>query len=387
MSPRTANSRVSALSPALRHSRIVVKASTNVLTRKSPRLDDEAMRSIVGQIADVAAMGAQVALVTSGAIAAGREAAPAIADGKGVAVSQMLAAVGQSRLMRNYQELFAERGFTVAQALLTGHDVDSRVRYLNVRNTLNGLLEQRIVPIINENDVVDTAEITGQRFGDNDSLSAIVANVIEADLLVMLMDTGGLYTADPNRDPSASLIPRVDRIDDAVMGLAEEHRSGVTRGGMLSKLESTKRATAVGVTVVFVPGDDPSAIIRAACGDPVGTLFPAAVSSLEARKRWLRSGMNRKGAALVIDDGARKALVERDRSLLPAGVREIRGDFNRGDVVEVLAESGVCLAYGVANYDAPDMRAIAGARSARFMDLLGHHHGDEAVHRNNLVLV
>ncbi len=387
MALRTANSGVSSLSASLRYSRIVVKASTNVLTRKSPRLNHDAMRSLADQVSKAMSLGAQVALVTSGAIAAGREAAPTVATGKGVAVSQMLAAIGQSRLMHIYQELFAERGVTVAQALLTGHDVDSRTRYLNIRNTLNGLLERRILPIINENDVVDTAEISGQRFGDNDSLSAIVANVIEADLLVMLMDAGGLYTADPNRDASASLIERVDWIDDSIMGLAEEHRGGVTRGGMTSKLEATRRATAVGVTVVFAAGDDPRAVLRAASGEPVGTLFPAPVSSIEARKRWLRSGMNRKGAALIVDDGARKALVERDRSLLPAGVREVRGDFTRGDVVEVLAPNGDCLAYGIANYDAWAMRVIAGARSDRFMDLLGHHHGDEAVHRNNLVLL
>ncbi len=387
MSSPTANPRTSALAPALHYSRIVVKASTNVLTRKSPRLDHNALRSIVDQIASVKAMGAHIALVTSGAIAAGREAAPSIASGRGVAFSQMLAAIGQSRLMHSYSSLFSQHGLTVAQALLTAHDVDSRVRYLNVRNTLNGLLEHGVIPIINENDVVDTAEITGHRFGDNDSLSAIVANVLEADLLVMLMDPGGLYTADPNRDPEASLIQRVDNIDDSIIALAEERRDGPTRGGMLSKLQATSRATALGVAVVFASGDDPNAIHRAASGDPAGTLFPPAVSSLEARKRWLRSGLNRKGAALVVDNGARKALLEMERSLLPAGVSHIKGDFARGDIVEILDNNGASLAYGVANYDARQMRIIAGARSDRIMNLIGQHHGDEAVHRNNLALV
>ena len=386
MSLRTANPGASNRDQLLRYKRIVVKASTNVLTRKNSRLDRGAMESLVAQIAEVMEMGAQVALVTSGAIAAGREAAPGV-DGKGVAVSQMLAAIGQSRLMHAYQELFAERGITVAQALLSGGDVDRRVGYLNVRNTLTGLLERGIVPIVNENDVVDTTEINDQRFGDNDTLSAIVANVVEADLLVMVMDTGGLYTADPNRDASAKLIERVESIDDSVMALAEEHRSNLTRGGMVSKLEATKRATAIGVTVVFAGGDDATAVRRAACGEPVGTLFPTAVSQLEGRKRWLRSGMTRKGAALVVDDGARRALVENERSLLPAGVREVRGAFVRGDVVEVLSEAGARLAYGIANYDAWEMRVIAGARSDRIMEMLGHHHGDEAVHRNNLAVV
>ncbi len=386
MSLRTAKPGVSNRDQSLRYKRIVVKASTNVLTRKSSSLDRGAMESLVAQVAEVMGMGAQVVLVTSGAIAAGREAAPGVA-GKGIAVSQMLAAIGQSRLMHAYQELFAERGITVAQALLSGGDVDRRVGYLNVRNTLTGLLERGIVPIVNENDVVDTTEISDQRFGDNDTLSAIVANVVEADLLVMVMDTGGLYTADPNRDASAKLIERVESIDDSVMALAEEHRSNLTRGGMVSKLEATKRATAVGVTVVFAGGDDATAVRRAACDEPVGTLFPTAVSSLEGRKRWLRSGMTRKGAALVVDDGARRALVENERSLLPAGVREVRGAFVRGDVVEVLSEAGARLAYGIANYDAWEMRVIAGARSDRIMEMLGHHHGDEAVHRNNLAVV
>lgn len=371
----------------LRYQRIVVKAGTNVLTRKSPRLSRPVMESLAAQIAEVMGMGAQVALVTSGAIAAGREAAPEIEEGESVAVSQMLAAVGQSRLMHAYQELFARRGITVAQALLSGSDVDGRVGYLNIRNTLSGLLDHRIVPIVNENDVVDTAEITDLRFGDNDTLSAAVANIIGADLLLVLTDTGGLFKADPNRDASAELVPRVEEIDASVMALAERHRGGASRGGMASKLAAARRATAVGVTVVFGPGNDAGVVRRAACGEEVGTLFPPSVSWLESRKRWLLSGLTKKGAALVVDEGARRALVEQERSLLPAGVREVRGDFARGDVVEVVSERGELLACGIANYGAPDCRRIAGARSDRFMEMLGHHYGDEAVHRNNLVVL
>ena len=247
--------------------------------------------------------------------------------GKGVAVSQMLAAIGQSRLMHAYQELFAERGVTVAQALLSGGDVDRRVGYLNVRNTLTGLLERGIVPIINENDVVDTTEINDQRFRRQRHAVGYRRKRRRGGPAGDGDGHGGLYSADPNRDASAKLIERVESIDDSVMALAEEHRSSVTRGGMVSKLEATKRATAVGVTVVFAGGDDTTAVRRAACGEPVGTLFPTAVSSLEGRKRWLRSGMTRKGTALIVDDGARKALVENERSLLPAGVREVRGEF------------------------------------------------------------
>ena len=373
--------------PTVRYRRIVVKAGTNVLTRKSPHLSRPVMESLALQIAEVAGMGAQVALVTSGAIAAGREAAPEIEAGRSVAASQMLAAVGQSRLMHAYQELFARCGITVAQALLSGSDVDDRVGYLNIRNTLSGLLDRGIVPIVNENDVVDTSEITHQRFGDNDTLSAMVANLIDADLLLVLTDTGGLFTADPNRDASAELVPRVDEIDAAVMALAERHRGGASRGGMASKLAAARRATAVGVTVVFGPGNALNVVRRAACGEAVGTLFPPTVPSIESRKRWLLSGMTKRGAALVVDGGARRALLGQERSLLPAGVREVRGEFARGDVVEVVSEEGERLAYGIANYAAPDLRSIAGTRSDRFMERLGHHYGDEAVHRNNLVVL
>ena len=252
-----------------------------------PNLDPETMRALVAEIADVSKQGAQVILVTSGAIAAGREAAPSVADGKGVAVSQMLAAIGQGRLMHAYQELFSNHRITVAQALITRKDVEDRIGYLNVRNTLEGLISKDIVPIVNENDVVDTAEINELRFGDNDTLSALVANIVDADLLLMLTDTGGLFTADPNRDPSSHLIPRVDVIDASVMALAKEHRDRATRGGMSSKLVAAKRATDAGVTVVFSPGVEAGVVMRAVHGDPVGTLFPTArnIHSWQFRER------------------------------------------------------------------------------------------------------
>ena len=370
----------------LRYQRIVVKAGTNVLTRLSSNLDRSVMASITNQLADVVALGAQAVLVTSGAIAAGREAAPQIASGKGIAASQMLAAIGQSRLMNAYQELLGERGLIAAQALLTARDMDERARYLNIRNTLRGLLDRGIVPIVNENDVVDTAEIDGAHFGDNDTLSAIVANVVDADLLLILTDTGGLFTADPKSDPSAALIPEVTHIDESVMALAGEHH-GAGRGGMASKLEAARYASALGITVVFGPGNAPDAVMRAARGEPIGTAFPPSAPRVESRKRWLLSGMTKNGGALVIDDGAQRALVDGERSLLPAGVRTVRGRFVRGDVVEVVAESGKRLAYGLANYDSSELRKIAGVRSDRIGDLLGHHHGDEAIHRNNLVMV
>ena len=373
--------------PKLAYRRIVVKAGTNVLTQGGPGLDGAMMASLVSQVVAVRRLGAQVLLVTSGAIAAGREALGEPRATTGVALAQMLAAVGQSRLMHAYQELFSHDDVVVAQTLLTRRDVDDRVGYLNVRNTLERLIDAGVVPIVNENDVVDTAEIGQERFGDNDTLSALVANLVDADLLVMLTDTGGLYTADPNRDPKATLIPRVESVDDSVMELAEVHRSASTRGGMASKLAAAKQATAAGITVVIAPGGEPDVVQRVACGEPLGTLFPTGTTKVESRKRWLLSGMADSGGVLVADDGAVRAVRAQERSLLPAGVRGVRGAFRRGDVISVESTSGQRIAYGIANYDADDLRAIQQAKSDQIMDLIGHHYGDEAIHRNNMVVL
>lgn len=370
---------------------VVVKAGTNVLTAKSARLNRAMMASLVAQVAQLRGLGAEVVLVTSGAIAAGREAVGTPADAKGVGVSQMLAAVGQSRLMHAYQELFSKHDLVVAQALLTRQDVERRVGYLNVRETLQRLLENGVVPIVNENDVVDTAELSqdgnGQgRFGDNDTLSALVANLVDADLLLLLTDTGGLYTADPNREPNAELIPRVERIDASIMGLAEKHRSTSTRGGMASKLLAAQRATGVGATTVIAPGHEPDVVTRVACGEEIGTLFPTRVSAVESRKRWLRSGSAESGGVLEVDAGAARAVRSEERSLLPAGVRGVRGSFNRGDVIAV-ESNGELIAYGQANYGADELRKLCGARSSRIVELLGYAYGDEAIHRNNMAVL
>jgi glutamate 5-kinase len=370
---------------------VVVKAGTNVLTANSARLNRAMMASLVAQVAQLRGLGAEVVLVTSGAIAAGREVVGTPADAKGVGVSQMLAAVGQSRLMHAYQELFSKHDVVVAQALLTRQDVERRVGYLNVRETLQRLLENGVVPIVNENDVVDTAELSqdgnGQgRFGDNDTLSALVANLVDADLLLLLTDTGGLYTADPNREPNAELIPRVEHIDASIMGLAEEHRSTSTRGGMASKLLAAQRATGVGATTIIAPGHEPDVVTRVACGEEIGTLFPTGVSAVESRKRWLRSGSAESGGVLEVDAGAARAVRSEERSLLPAGVRGVRGSFNRGDVIAVESD-GELIAYGQANYGADELRKLCGARSSRIVELLGYAYGDEAIHRNNMAVL
>jgi glutamate 5-kinase len=372
---------------SLAYKRVVIKAGTNVLSSDGSRLDREAMARLVGELADAQRSGAQVVLVTSGAIAAGREAMAKSVGGRGVGVEQMLAAVGQIRLMHAYQEMFAENDVIVAQALLTHADVEGRRGYLNVRNTLNLLLANGVVPIVNENDVVETEEINEVRFGDNDTLSALVANIVDADLLLLLSDVGGLYTTDPNRDPSAELIARVEQVDAKTLGVAEEHRSQTSRGGMQSKLLAAGRAAATGVDVVIARGHEPGVVARAVNGEAVGTLFPATATRMESRKRWLLSGTAESGGVLVVDDGAVAAMRRQTGSLLPAGVRDVRGTFVRGDVVAVTDASGERIAVGVVNYDADDLRTIKGAKSADIAGLLGQTYGAEAIHRNNMAVL
>ena len=374
-----------------RYRRVVVKAGTSVLTGGSngDQLDLGVMADLAGQISELRqSMSMEILLVSSGAIAAGREALGkdgTSPQGRNILNRQMLAALGQGRLMHQYQQLFAEHQVQVAQTLLTINDLSDRQSYLNVRNTLLGLLELGVVPILNENDVVAVDEI-GEVFGDNDRLSALVATLVDADLLLLLTDTGGLYTADPNREPNAELIPRVERIDASIMGLAEKHRSTSTRGGMASKLLAAQRATGVGATTVIAPGHEPDVVTRVACGEEIGTLFPTRVSAVESRKRWLRSGSAESGGVLEVDAGAARAVRSEERSLLPAGVRGVRGSFNRGDVIAV-ESNGELIAYGQANYGADELRKLCGARSSRIVELLGYAYGDEAIHRNNMAVL
>src|SRR3990170_7592497 len=298
---------------------------------------------------------------------------------------QMLAAVGQSDLMQAYQELFAWHDITVAQTLLTRRDLADRQGYLNARNTLLGLLELGVVPIINENDVVAVEEIEGARIGDNDNLSALVANVVDADLLLLLTDQAGLCPAAPRRDAGARLVPRVDQIDAEIERLAGDTR-GRGVGGMVTKLQAAKLALAGGADVVIADGREPDVLVRLTGGEGIGTLFPTNVDRMESRKRWMVAGLSLKGS-IAVDAGASKALCEQRRSLLPAGVREVSGSFQRGDAVAITDGDGQRIACGIANYSAEEILRIRGVRSDRIETVLGHHYGGEVVHRDNLVVL
>jgi len=369
----------------LRYRRIVAKVGTNVLTAGTDRLDLEVMAALVGQVARLHKEGAAVLVVTSGAIAAGRHRLGVSRDRKGMPFRQMLAAVGQSDLMQAYQELFASHEITVAQTLLTRRDLADRQGYLNARNTLLGLLELGVAPIINENDVVAVDEIEGAKIGDNDNLSALVANLVDADLLVLLTDQAGLYTADPRRDAKARLIPRVERIDAETERLAGD-TMGRGVGGMVTKLQAARLAIAGGTDVVIADGREREVLIRLARGEELGTFFPSRVDRMESRKRWMLAGLSLKGS-IAVDAGASRALREQGRSLLPAGVRDVEGDFQRGDAVAITDGDGQRIAYGIANYSAQEILHIRGLRSERIEEVLGHHYGGEVVHRDNLVLL
>ncbi len=377
------------LQQGLSYRRVVIKAGTSILTVPPDHrsLNLELLADLVRQICDLRETGTDTLLVTSGAIAAGRE---ALGFGQNdpprdIPTRQVMAAVGQSRLMHRYQELFASRGVVVAQTLLTTNDLADRQGYLNVANTLQGLLDLGVVPILNENDVVAVDEI-GEVFGDNDRLSALVANLVDADLLVILTDTEGLYTADPAVDPTAQLINEVDKVDAAVESLAGRSRNPWARGGMPTKLEAARLVTASGISMVMCHGKAKDAVLRATRGNAIGTLFRPGAGKLEARKRWMLSASYRRGE-IVVDAGALHAIREQNRSLLPVGIIGVRGKFQRGDIVFITGGEGGRIACGIANYGSEAIARIRGARSNHIQDALGYHYGEEVVHRNNLVLL
>ena len=368
--------------------RIVAKFGTNLLTAGSADLDTRVIADLVGQTVRLMDEGRELVIVTSGAIAAGRERLSGGQRRRDIPFRQALAAIGQPRLMRAYDNLFDRRGRIVAQTLLSRRDLSDRVGYLNARNSLLGLLEMGIVPIVNENDVVAIDEIAGARIGDNDTLSALVANLIDADLLAMLTDTGGLHTADPRTHKDATLIPRVERISKEIELIAGgASREGPGTGGMITKLQAARLATGGGSDVFIASGHERNALYRLATGEHVGTMLPARRSRLESRKRWMLSGLGTHGS-IIVDVGAAKALVERKTSLLPAGVRAVEGPFKRGDAVNIcLPDGGHPIACGITNYDDHDVATIQGMRSDRIADALGYQFGSEVVHRNNLVLL
>jgi len=375
-----------AKSSGLPYHRIVVKLGTSLLTGGSDRLDEKIMTGLVAQIARLHEQGVEPIIVSSGAIASGRHRLGLARKIRGIPLKQVLASVGQGRLMNVYDELFSRHNITVAQALLTREDLADRAGYLNTRNTLMALLELRVVCIVNENDVVSTDEIHEDKFGDNDNLSAMVANLVDADLLMILTDIGGLYTADPHRDSEAHLISQVTRIDSNIERLGAINANSLGTGGMITKIEAARLATTSGVDVVIADGREKDVILRLASGESIGTHFLPTTSKLESRKRWMLSGLSTRGK-LVIDAGAAQALRKQNRSLLSAGINRVEGRFERGEIVDIYDTEGTHLGCGITNYSSSDVNIIKGAQSNRFASLISSDYGPEVVHRNNLALL
>ncbi len=365
------------------YQRIVIKLGTSVLTGGARHLNQPHMVELARQFATLHQQGQDVLLCTSGAIAAGRARLGFPKLPNTIANKQMLAAVGQSRLMLLWERFFEIYGIHVGQILLTRADTESRRRFLNAQDTIQTLLEQRIIPIINENDAVATEEI---KMGDNDNLSALAAILSEADLLLLLTDQPGLFTADPRTDPDAHLIPEVHTIDETLRRLAGGSVSGLGVGGMATKLHAADVARRAGADVMIAAGQAPDVILRAVNGEAIGTRFPALETPLESRKRWIFAGPKPTGR-VIVDDGAARALQQNGRSLLPAGITAVRGTFARGDAISILGPDEAELARGIARYASNDLDQIAGVHSDKIAARLGYAYGPVAVHRNDMILL
>ena len=364
--------------------RIVIKIGTSTLTGGSKNLSAPRLVDLARQLSTLQSENTQVVLVSSGAIAAGREELGFPSLPKQLPAKQMLAAVGQPRLMAMYEKYFSIYGVHVAQVLLTRADLASRYGYLNARDTLDALLDQGIIPIINENDTVATDEI---RFGDNDTLSAQVANMLEADLLVLLTDQEGLFTADPRIDSSAQLIREVgpEPFSADLWQAVGGSTTGLGTGGMVTKLQAADLARHGGTAVIIARGAVENVILRLAHGESIGTHLTSVINKLEGRKRRILSGSRTK-AEIVIDTGAVEAL-SRGGSLLPAGLLRVNGSFERGDAVRVVSQDKKAVAIGLTNYSSADLQKICGRKSAEIESELGYSFGDEAMHRDHMALL
>lgn len=362
--------------------RIVIKLGTSVLTNGGLKLDRARMIDLARQIALLMSSGVEVIIVSSGAIAAGRDHLQHPELPSTIASKQLLAAVGQSRLMNVWESLFDIYNIKVGQILLTRADIQDRQRFLNARDTINALLSQNIIPIINENDAVATAEI---KVGDNDNLSALVAMLAEAEMLALLTDQRGLFTSDPRSNPEAKLIEEVEHIDDSLRSIAQGTVSKLSVGGMRTKLEAADIARRSGTQVVIAAGSHPDVLLHIARAESVGTRFKALNSPLENRKRWIYGGTKPMGL-VVIDAGAQKAIIDGGKSLLAAGIIKVEGDFFRGDTISIENTEHKQIGRGISRYSQAEIGKISGLKSEQIIKILGYEYGAAIIHRNDMIL-
>ncbi len=362
--------------------RLVVKVGSSLVTNEGRGIDAQAIATWAAEIAALRDLGREIVVVSSGAVAEGMKRLSWVRRPQSMQDLQAAAAVGQMGLAQVYETEFRRFGLQTAQILLTHEDLADRTRYLNARSTLTRLIELGVIPIINENDTVVTDEI---KVGDNDTLAALVTNLIEADALVILTDQAGLYTADPRSHPDARLLSKVKAGDPRLEAMAGGAGSLIGKGGMLTKVLAARRAASAGAHTIVASGRESKVLQRLAGGEMIGTSFIANTAKLTARKQWIADQLQLRGA-LVLDAGALKALLRDGKSLLPIGVSEVQGDFARGDVVACLSQAGSEVGRGLINYASSETRRIIGKPSSEIESLLGFVEEPELIHRSNLVI-
>jgi glutamate 5-kinase len=363
---------------------VVVKVGTRVLTKEDGTLHNERIERLAEEIHAISAGGRRVVLVSSGAVGAGVSLLGLKGRPTDLAKLQAVAAVGQTHLIHTYDQTFAKHGRRAAQVLLTLEDVDDRVRYLNVRNTLLSLLDFGAVPIVNENDTVSVDELK-TAFGDNDRLAAMVASLLRAPLLVVLSDIEGLYDGDPARSTSR-LVTTVEKIDEQVLSYVRDRKTGLSKGGMASKLEAARIVTTAGENMIIASGRRLDVLTRLMAGEELGTLFLGQGKAITPYKRWLGFSAQVRGR-IQLDDGARQAILDKGRSLLAAGIVGTQGEFQKGDVIALCDAEGTVVARGLTNYSSADIERIKGLKSDRIAQVLGRRPYEEVIHRDNLAIV
>ena len=364
--------------------RIVVKVGSSTITHANGKCDFSRIDKLARELSDWQNQGKEMILVTSGAVAVGVDRLGLPGKPKTIPGKQAAAAVGQGILMHTYEKIFAEYGQVVAQVLLTRMETIDRHRYTNARNTFMELIKQRVIPIVNENDVVALDEL---KIGDNDNMSALVASIVDADLFFILSDVDGLYTANPQTHPDAKLVSRVEEITPEIEASAGGAGSSVGTGGMFTKIQAAKNATTSGINLVIASGSEKEAISRILEGEEVGTLFVSKENRLQFRKRWLAFGSRIMGR-VIVDSGCEQAIKKAGGcSILPVGIAAVEGDFEAGNTVSVVTAGGREVARGLSHYSSDELKKIAGCQTAEIEERLGHKAFDEVIHRDDLVIL
>lgn len=373
------------------HKRILVKIGTQLITNKNKNIDESIIEKIVDQVSLLIKKNIQVLIVTSGAVASGKSILKSHKTDlniskKPLIYKQTLASLGQAPLINLYSKYFQKHNLVVGQALISRSDLQNRLGYLNIRNTLENLMNQKAIPIINENDVVSVDELQGEVYGDNDRLSAMIANAVDADLLILLGDIEGIFTSDPKFNKDAKLINSIEEINDEIIKISGDTSDDIGSGGMKSKIEAASLATKSGAKVVIASGKLNNVILKIIDGQNIGTTINTSGKKLESKKRWLSTGIYESKGIVIIDDGATKAILEKGASLLPAGILSIEGDFYRGDIISIKSNSGTTFAWGISNYASNDIKLIKGKGSKNITELINKKYEPEIIHRDNLVI-